>query len=114
MNKQQVIERVQMSAGSLYTREDVINLLQAITTSDDSDRAIVPALKRILDIAENVKECVNDFQQPDHSWVDYRLTIDRNNCVSVDSLTIDTNAAEDTMDTLINAIKYLIADVSKS
>ena len=114
MNKQQAIERVQMSAGSLYTREDVISLLQAITTSDNSDKAIVAALKRILDLAENVKECIKDFEQPDQSWVDYQLSIDSSNTITVDCLTIDTNASEDTVDTLTDAIKYLIADVSKS
>lgn len=106
MTIQQTIERVQDSAGSLFTREDVISLLTGIETGTDTDT--IGHMKRLLELAQNVKACIGDLKEPDESWIEYELSIDSYNTIQLECLEVDTSTAKDSADLVIDYINSVL------
>ena len=100
MKKNEVIKLVNESVGSMFTKEDVINLINKVESGSSVD--LEELCDRVLSIVEDAD--TSDIEIDDHN-TEFRIR--NGNEVVVDSASFDTND-------YVNAIKHDIRELFAS
>lgn len=96
MTKQNVIDNVQASMGSLFTKEDVINILTSIEQPAPPPATDYLTLLRL--VQDRVAEMATNFEWHDKSSVnihDLEFSIFNGNRIELDEYTIDASRMQD-------------------
>ena len=93
MNKDQAISKVNESVASLFTKDDVINLIEAIETVG-TDIDIEKLIEHVQDAVNNL----NDFDIVDTDSAEFSLD---GSTIQLDSISIDNGNIENEIDTAI-------------
>lgn len=87
MNKDQAISKVNESVASLFTKEDVLLLIEDIDTEGGLDFDIDKLIEHVQDAIQNL----NDFDIVDTETAEFSLDGSQ---IELDSISIDTNNIE--------------------
>ncbi len=93
MNKDQAISKVNESVASLFTKEDVINLIEAIETVG-ADIDVEKLIEHVQDAIGNM----DDFDIVDTDSAEFSLD---GSTIQLDSISIDNHNIENEIDTAI-------------
>jgi hypothetical protein len=93
-NIQQAISAVESAYPSLFTKEDVVKLLNDI----DLESSAAPSASEFTvdDLVEAVSEVISGFDTEDIvSYEDIELSIDHNHRIEIDNINVDLNDLHD-------------------
>ena len=96
MTKQNVIDNVQASMGSLFTKEDVINIINSIEQPAPAPATDYLTLLRL--VQDRVAEMATNFEWHDKSGInihDLEFSIFNGDRIELDEYTIDASAMQD-------------------
>lgn len=93
MNKETAIKNVELSAGSLFTKEDVINLISDIDTE-----GLEFSVEELIDYVISEFQNLDQTDLVDRDSAEFGLDGD---CISLVDVSLDSSEIEDTITTAI-------------
>jgi hypothetical protein len=112
MKKQEVIQKVQDSLGSLFTKDDVVNCLNMVVEEKPKVEETKADFKAILNLIKNrIEETIDNFDFNDSDNFDiteFEFDIRYGNQIEVDSYEVDAHQQKrNLLDTILEAFNEL-------